>query len=77
MIAYTIVFYIYSFKKSMVLKLLLLTFLCMTFMIVYVTTEDDYNLLRARLGKNFNMLPACLNIQSNSYISKMFMFAQT
>ncbi|CAB3242002.1 unnamed protein product [Arctia plantaginis] len=50
MIAYTIVFYIYSFKKSTVLKLLLLTFLCMTIMIVYVNMEEDYDLLRGRLG---------------------------
>ncbi|XP_075970078.1 sugar transporter SWEET1 [Anticarsia gemmatalis] len=50
MVAYTIVFYIFTFKKSTVLKQGLLTLAYVIIMVIYVTFEEDNDVLLVRLG---------------------------
>ncbi|XP_059054387.1 sugar transporter SWEET1 [Achroia grisella] len=50
MASYTLVFYVYTFKKSSLLKQIFLTVLVSIFFIGYVTFEEDNDLLLSRLG---------------------------
>ncbi|XP_022117103.2 sugar transporter SWEET1 [Pieris rapae] len=50
MVAYTIVFYLYTFKKSVVLRQAYITVGSCMFMIWYVNIEEDSELLLNRLG---------------------------
>ncbi|CAH2074271.1 unnamed protein product, partial [Iphiclides podalirius] len=50
MISYTVVFYIYTFKKSTVLKQITFTVALLLFMICYISIEEDNEILLTRLG---------------------------
>lgn len=52
MAAYTVVFYIYKFMKSSLLKQIFITVSLIIFVIVYAAIEDDSEKLLNRLGKN-------------------------
>lgn len=52
MVAYTIVFYLYTFKKSVVLRQMYVTVGFCLFMIWYVNIEEDNEVLLNRLGKS-------------------------
>lgn len=58
MIVYTIIFYVYTFKKSTVLKQILITVGYVIFMIVYVTVEENNEILLTRLG----IMACCLTL---------------
>lgn len=51
MVAYTIVFYLYTFKKSLVLRQAYITVGSCMFIIWYVNIEEDNEVLLNRLGK--------------------------
>ncbi|KAM3963410.1 sugar transporter SWEET1 [Aphomia sociella] len=50
MASYTVVFYIYTFKKSSLLKQIFVTMSLIIFFIGYVSIEEDIKLLLSRLG---------------------------
>ncbi|CAG5012397.1 unnamed protein product [Parnassius apollo] len=50
MISYTVVFYIYTFKKSMVLRQITFTIILFLFIFGYVSVEEDNEVLLSRLG---------------------------
>ncbi|XP_026758068.1 sugar transporter SWEET1 [Galleria mellonella] len=50
MVSYTVVFYIYTFKKSSLLKQIFVTVSLIIFFIGYVSIEEDNELLLGRLG---------------------------
>lgn len=54
MTSYTAVFYIYTFKKSTVLKQVFCTIALVSLVLCYIFTEDDNEALFATLGKMFN-----------------------
>lgn len=51
MVSYTAVFYIYTFKKSTVLKQVFGTVAFVIFILFYVITEEDNEALFRTLGK--------------------------
>lgn len=53
MISYIIVFYLYTFKKSSVLKQFLLSLAVYIFAIGYMSVEVDNEILLSRLGLYF------------------------
>lgn len=52
MIIYTAVFYIYTFKKSVVIKQIFCLLFFLAFVISYTYIEDDSEALYVTLGKN-------------------------
>lgn len=50
MLSYSIVFYVYTFKKSSVLKQSLVAIILYLVMVVYMSTEIDNEILLVRLG---------------------------
>lgn len=56
MISYTAVFYIYTFKKSSVLKQFVGAVVFVIFVLCYAVMEDDKEVLFSTLGKHLNYL---------------------
>ncbi|KAG6450034.1 sugar transporter SWEET1 isoform X2 [Manduca sexta] len=50
MIGYIIVFYIYTIKKSSLVKIIIATAVCIFFLLWYVSLEEDNEILLSRLG---------------------------
>jgi uncharacterized membrane protein len=55
MTAYTAVFYIYTFKKSSLLKQVVLMVFFVIFIIGYIAVEEDNEVLLGRLGKTCSL----------------------
>lgn len=76
MISYIVVFYLYTFKKSSVLKQFLLSLAIYIFTIGYMSVEVDNEILLSRLGVYFlfciNELQVYLLLICTSYYKKYF-----
>ncbi|XP_032514092.1 sugar transporter SWEET1 isoform X2 [Danaus plexippus] len=74
MLSYSIVFYVYTFKKSSVLKQSLVAIILYLVMVVYMSTEIDNEILLVRLGYSACLLTL---LTISAPMSKLFYVIRT